>query len=136
MGVGMTTVTPLLVEAKAHAQVVPEILRAEIEKPEWQGWWLAAFAARLRQGKRDAVRLYAELLRMVDGDKTVFVVAILNRLGVRDEQEARSLIETARTAGGIDQTELIRMSRELLESEGWTCLKPDKRIVAGGNGNG
>ena len=136
MGALDTVVQPLVTEARARALAAPEILREEISKPEWQGWWLAAFAARLRQGKRDAVRLYAELLRMVDGDKTVFVVAILNRLGVKDEQEARSLIETARTAGGIDQTELIRMSRELLESEGWTCLKPDKRIVAGGNGNG
>jgi hypothetical protein len=53
---------------------------------------------------------------------------IQNTLGCRDENEARSLIGLARAAEGTDEEALIEYSRDLLERNGYTVLKPEKAL--------
>ena len=90
--------------------------------------WLSAFQARLARGERDAVRLYPELLRMVNGDRTVLVLAVWRDLGVSNEQEARALIGLAKSVDGLERPAVLEMARELLSAEGWRCLPPDTAV--------
>ncbi len=48
-----------------------------------------------------ALRLFARIAGWVGADTTI-VLAIWNQLGVRDEAEARSLIQVARSTDGLD----------------------------------
>ncbi len=118
----------------ATVNTVPEKLRDEISKPEWQGWWLAAFAARLRQGQRDAVRLYPELLKMVGAHDELLEVA-LRALGVASMAQAQALIGVARNAEGVTESDVIDKSAAFLRECGWTCLPPSGEVSPGGAGN-
>ncbi len=114
------------------AQSVPEKLREEISKPEWQGWWLAAFQTRLRQGQRDAVRLYPELLKMVGANEELVEIA-LKALGVASMAQAQALIGMARNADGVSEADVIDKSVAFLRESGWTCLPPQGQVSSNGH---
>src|SRR3972149_3767757 len=117
-------VTPIRDGLASIAETLPDKLRERIEQPPFPELWLTAFETRLRRGERDAGRLYPELLRMVNGDRTVLILAVWRELGVADESEARSLIGLAKSVEGIDGAAATQMFRQHLEAQGWTCLPP------------
>lgn len=62
--------------------------------------------------------------------------ATWQQLGVRDQSEARSLIELARSAEGVDDAALEDRCRGLLERRGWTCLRPGSNATEWGSADG
>jgi hypothetical protein len=112
--------------------IAPEIIRRELDTERYARLWLTGFEAALTAGRRDAQRLYVELLEMVGASDRALEVA-MRALGVASVAQAQSLIGLARTADGLDTPAMVVMARELLEGEGWRCLPPEGAVSVNGH---
>src|SRR5689334_8536445 len=83
--------TQLPMMAREHVREDPHGLYARITVPDWKESWLKAFKRRLDDGKRDAVRMYAEILGLL-GEKSQLVFVLLQQWGVNSPGEAEQLI--------------------------------------------
>ncbi len=105
---------------------------------------LESMAAECRgAGEREAyLRTSRELLRAFDllgrvtgeiqtGTSVSVTVGIWQRLGVRDEKEARQAIEMHQRVSHLDDAGAAQLSADFLRQRGWTCLPPGTEI---GNG--
>jgi len=126
MGAFQTVVTPYKQSTMLAAVSFPEKMRAELQENEWPDMWRAAFKARLARGERDAVRLYAEIMRLVDGERDLLALA-LSALGVSLDV-ARKAVGMYREAEGVDDSALTAYSIEHLTKLGYRCLPPESSV--------
>lgn len=89
-------------------------LRELVGTKEIQDYWLNAFVSRLKAGKRDAVRLYAEL-RGELGSKLQFAQLVVLNIGT-DVETARKAVAAMQMANG-DKATLIAQCEEYLTRE-------------------
>lgn len=84
----------------------PESLRQMLWSDDWLALGLQAFRTRLENAERDAVRMYLEAIGTLgpQGDRTI--VMLLGSIGVSDAEEARRLVEVARSAEQADVAQL------------------------------
>jgi len=124
VGAGATAGGALVGEmGRAAALTVPQKLLAELEREDWQRWWLSAFQAALRQGRRDALRLYPELLHMVGANDQLLELT-LRALGVSLEVAKRAVVMYQQVEH-LDDAGAAQLSADFLRERGWTCLPPE-----------
>jgi hypothetical protein len=125
-------------------------LRAWLCEPGIEDLWKAAFLARLRQGQRDAVRLYAEARKLVNSPADVAGL-VLAAIGAQPAF-ARGAVEIVRDAEGMDahatarlamQTAIAYCSREGItlaqlaeRASGAEVMEEVSTVRHNGNGNG
>lgn len=111
----------------ADAHLFPEQVRAELAQPKWKALWLSSFEARLRRAERDAVRLYAEIMKIV-GQQVEFALNVWVQVGAKDESEAKMLITAAKRASNCDEDQL--WARFLTFASDYCRRHPEARAEA------
>lgn len=105
--------------ARALARDYPEEMRDHLAPH------MAEFCIRLMAGvrmmDRSCLRLYADIMRRVgEGHTFNVLVAMWPKLGVKDEDEAKSLIQTARQLTDRPDSELERIALDWIRERAMT----------------
>jgi hypothetical protein len=111
------------------ASVAPVLIRSELDTERYARTFLASFEVALKAGRRDALRLYCELLEMVGGADRTLELA-LRALGVTLDV-ARQAIAMHQSVDGLDRAALLEQARLLLVEDGWVCVAPGDAAASG-----
>ena len=134
---------------KEYGAKDPDSLRRLLWHEDWLVYALQGFKARLKAGKRDAIRLYFEAVELVSSKRDAALIMICSDLGVKDIGEGKTLVGMAKRALGstpddaystakricrerikADPTERIRLRQELFgerEIEEEVAVGPTRR---------
>src|SRR3989442_9205102 len=74
---------------------------------------------------RGALELLGKVTGEIQASNSVTVLlGVWQRLGARDEEEARRAVQAYRDASALDRAGTLELACQFLEREGWTCLRP------------
>ena len=96
------SLSPMVAAEIERVRVMPEAyVRGKISDPRFLDSWFCALESRVVAGKRDAIRLVAEMLKLV-GPSVQAVVLIAQRFGVENEQELERMVKRGKSLAELD----------------------------------
>lgn len=91
-----------------------DIKMAIAEDKELQGWFWAALRNGVKLGDSTCVRLYSDILKLVDQEKQV-VVTVLHQLGMSSMEELERMVETHRESEQVSPEHRAAVCGDYLE---------------------
>lgn len=139
--------SPMVEQQMQAVRVMPqEYLRAKFEDPDFLDTWFEAVKSRLQAGKRDAIRLVAEVLKLV-GPSTQVALLIYQKFGASSEYELEAFVRRGKSIAQFEEAPvethwreamgLLKMclaERPDLRAETLRELESEAVIVEDGNG--
>lgn len=123
--------------ARAMASTYRDQILELVQPTDLTRWWCSLMAG-VGQCDRTCMRLFAEVLRIIEPEKDLVLVYV-QQLGINDPQQLASIVSRFREAEGMDEEALAERSERFLtdyyRSRGKRFVVLDAaQEVANGNG--
>lgn len=107
-------------DTRMSSAATAEYILDECSKPEYREPFLCGLRARLIRGERDALRLYAQMFKLVGAERELALI-VIRELGAGSEDEAKKLIEAGRKF--MDMKDNAMLSLDDCEQDAIDLLK-------------